>query len=93
MINEELLISQIKNSKDSAYCMTLLLQYRNEYHKIGYVSGWDSHSSMIKKSKIKIKNTIIKEKDRLLDNLHEEIAQKKLNGEDNIQDRVRPIEE
>jgi hypothetical protein len=85
MTNEQSLITQIQNGIEPSMKMQLILKYKNDKLAEGFNLGWQNCQSTFKKSHCKIKEAIIKEKNRLLDELHDEIWQRKLNAENNIQ--------
>lgn len=73
MITEDAIIAQLNNENDHPLKVSYLLQYRNQWLTRGFEDGWNRCMADRKKSKAKLKASIIKEKDKLLDELHEEI--------------------
>ncbi len=88
MANESVLISVIQSNNSAEFKLKEVLEYRNFWHSKGYESGWNKCSETFKKSHDKIKRGIIEQANQLLDELHQEIFERKCNGENNIQDRV-----
>jgi hypothetical protein len=86
MANESVLIHQMECSNSYEFKLKLQLEYRNEWLSKGFESGWNKCSETFKKSHDKIKRGIIEKKNQLLDELHQEIWDKKGHGENNIQD-------
>jgi hypothetical protein len=73
MINEEALINQIENENDAQIKVSYLLQYRNYWLSKGFENGWNRCMGDRKKTNAKLRESVVKQKNVLLDDLHDEI--------------------
>lgn len=84
MTNEESLIIQIENEQDRSLKISYILQYRNHWLSKGFENGWNRCAGDRKKTSAKLRESVIKQKNILLDELHDEIYKIK-NDKDNLQ--------
>lgn len=84
MINDKTIIYQLSNGIELSFKESLLNQYKKEILSKGYEDGWNDCLKTFKKSHMIMKQIIIEKKNKLLDELHDEISTKKLNGKNNI---------
>lgn len=77
MINEESLLKQLQNGLDPMVKNQLLTQYKNERQEFGFEKGYQDCMKFIKTTNMKLRQNIEKEKNRLIDQLRDEIWQRK----------------
>jgi hypothetical protein len=78
MINEDLLLKNLQNGIAPDMKLKLLHEYKNYWHSDGFEKGFQDCQKTIKKSTMKIYKTIEEKKNKLLDDIRDEIWKKNL---------------